>query len=185
MDPYDRGPALAVVDERAMPIRRAPVAAPLRAVRSEDQLNGRADEQKRPVLDDLEELAGPPLAGKEHPAHAMDDAILTLDDSDRVFRHHPNDSVGEGFSYDPDSADAAADFAGDLGAEFLAGASSGRDMSDLHMSDSDNDDNETPYLIEEVGENGEDVFFSVDEQSALEDDSLERPASRIRPRSTQ
>ena len=51
----------------------------------------------------------------------MDEPVHTLDDSDRVFRHHPNDQVSEGFSFDPDNADAAADLAGDLGAEFLEG----------------------------------------------------------------
>ncbi|WP_153817425.1 hypothetical protein [Polyangium spumosum] len=135
----------------------------------------------RPVLEDLDEFAAPPLPGKVHPADAMDEPVHTLDDSDRVFRHHPNDQVSEGFSFDPDNADAAADLAGDLGAEFLEGATRGRDMSDMIMSD-EGQDLDTPFLVEEIGAEAEDVYFSEDERAGLEDAAREqhKPASRKR-----
>src|SRR4051812_21108675 len=67
-------------------------------------------------VDDLDESSGPPIPSKSHPQNAMDDVVPTLDDSDRVFHHHPNEPVSEGFSFDPGNADAAADLAGELGA---------------------------------------------------------------------
>jgi hypothetical protein len=139
------------------------------------------------VLDDLEEFAAPPLAGKTHPSDAMDEAIPTLDDADRMFRHHPNEPMGEGFAFDPDTADAAADMAGDLGTEFLEGATRGQDMSDIHMSNMDNED-EGAFLIEEVGPDGGE-YFPEEDRSTLEDTGtggrLGRPSSRIRPGPTQ
>lgn len=136
----------------------------------------------RPVLEDLDEFAAPPLPGKVHPADAMDEPVHTLDDSDRVFRHHPNDQVSEGFSFDPDNADAAADLAGDLGAEFLEGATRGRDMSDMIMSDEDQDEELRPFLVEEIGAEAEDVYFSEEERGTMEDALREgtKPASRKR-----
>ena len=67
-----------------------------------------------PEADDQDEFSAPPIAGKEHPPDAMDEMVPTLDDSHRMFRHHPNEPVSEGFSFDPQGADAAADLAGDL-----------------------------------------------------------------------
>ena len=144
------------------------------------------ERRPRPVLEDLDEFSAPPLPGKVHPAEAMDEPVHTLDDSDRVFRHHPNDQVSEGFSFDPDNADAAADMAGELGADFLEGATRGRDMSDMMMSD-EGQDLDTPYLVEEIGAEAEDVYFSEEERVGMEDAARERskPASRKRAGSTE
>lgn len=139
------------------------------------------------VLDDLEEFAAPPLHGKTHPPAAMDEAVPTLDDADRMFRHHPNDQVSEGFSFDPDVGDAAADLAGDMGAEFLEGATRGRDISDMMMSEEEHME-ETPYLVEEVGPEGEDAYFSEEDRIEMESErggEFGQPASRTRARSTQ
>ncbi len=155
-----------------------------------------------PVGDDLDEFSAPPIAGKAHPRDAMDEMVPTLDDSDRTFRHHPSESAGERFSFDPDSADAAADLAGDLGSEFLEGATSGKDMSDIIATENDRDD-ETAYLLEDLGAEGEeeeeseeDAYSSESEEDigdaedALQADdrteqSTRKSPSRIRPRPTQ
>lgn len=99
----------------------------------------------------------------------MDEVVPTLDDSDRIFRHHPNDSVGERFSFDPESADAAADLAGELGSDFVEGATRGRDMSDVMLSEEEElSMSETPYLIETIGEEGEEMNLPEDEYDELE-----------------
>jgi len=121
------------------------------------------------VAEDRDEFSAPPLAGKVHPREAMDEMVPTLDDSDRLFRHHPNDQVSEGFSFDPESADAAADLAGDLGAEFLEGATEGRDMSDVIFSDDRND--EDTYIVEDYSEEGEEIeetYMAEDEVAKVE-----------------
>lgn len=181
-DPYYQGPSLPVADA---PIRNTNISAPSKAVAPAGNF-GPDDNRPMRVLDDLEEFAAPPLAGKTHPSDAMDEAVPTLDDADRMFRHHPNEPVGEGFAFDPDTADAAADMAGDLGTEFLEGATRGQDMSDIHMSQLDSED-EGAFLIEEVGPDGE--YFPEEDRSTLEDTGtggrLGRPSSRIRPGPTQ
>lgn len=93
----------------------------------------------------------------------MDEMVPTLDDSDRIFPHHPNEPVGERFSFDPESADAAADLAGELGADFVEGATRGRDMSDVILSEEEERLNETPFLVETIGEEGEEANLSTDE----------------------
>jgi len=103
----------------------------------------------------------------------MDEVVPTLDDSDRVFRHHPNESVGEGFSFDPESADAAADLAGDLGSEFLEGATRGRDMSDVILSE-DQEGLGEPFLVEEL--EPEDVFPEEPELRPLKRPKRARPS---------
>ena len=112
---------------------------------------GRA-EPPVPIVDDLEELVAPPLAGKLHPRDEMDDATPSLDDEVRRYRHHPNDAGGIEFGVDPDAADAAADLAGDLGSAFLAGATRGEDMSDLAMMADDRADDELPLVLDENAE---------------------------------
>lgn len=93
----------------------------------------------------------------------MDDVVPTLDDSDRRFLHHPNEPVSEGFSFDPDSADAAADLAGELGADFVEGATNGRDMSDVMLSEEEGLTYETPFVVETLGEGSEEPFLPEDE----------------------
>lgn len=95
----------------------------------------------------------------------MDDVVPTLDDSDRYFFHHPNEPVGEGFSFDPESADAAADLAGELGADFVEGATNGRDMSDVMFSEEEQDMiNETPFVVDTMGEGSEQPFLPDEEE---------------------
>jgi hypothetical protein len=114
-------------------------------------------------VDDLDELSAPPIPSKVHPANAMDDVVPTLDDSDRVFHHHPNEPVSEGFSFDPGNADAAADLAGELGADFLEGATRGRDMSDVMISEEDEIRGEASFVVETFGEEEEETYESEDE----------------------
>ncbi len=183
-------PARSAAKSARASVATAEATPPASTVRNSGSRHARGSSQSattynerfpRPVLEDLDEFAAPPLAGKVHPADAMDEVVPTLDDSNRVFRHHPNEPVGEGFSFDPDSADAAADLAGDLGAEFLEGATRGRDMSDMIMSDEERD-SETPFLVEEIGAESEEVYFPEEERSIMDDAARERtrPASRKR-----
>lgn len=128
-----------------------------------------------PNVDDLDEWSAPPIAGKAHPRDAMDEVVPTLDDSDRTLRHHPNEPMSEGFSYDPESADAAADLAGDLGAEFLEGATEGRDMSDVILSEEEGAGN-SPYLVEEFSPEGEETYVGEDESVDIEEPADEEEA---------
>ncbi len=66
--------------------------------------------------------------------------IPTLDDEVRGYHHHPNDAGCTEFEVNLDAADAAADLASDLGAEFLEGAARGQDVSDVVMSHDDDDE---------------------------------------------
>ncbi len=102
----------------------------------------------------------------------MDDVVPTLDDSDRQFLHHPNESVGEGFSFDPGNADAAADLAGELGADFVEGATRGRDMSDVMLSDEEDAGSESSFIIEVIDESDETAM----QEDALDD--LEIPPEK-------
>ena len=106
-------------------------------------------------LDDLDESFAPPIPSKVHPQSAMDDVVPTLDDSDRQFLHHPNEPVGEGFSFDPGNADAAADLAGELGADFVEGATNGRDMSDVRLSEEEDVGGESSFVVEMIDESDE------------------------------
>lgn len=125
-------------------------------------------------LDDLDESSGPPIPSKVHPQNAMDDVVPTLDDSDRLFRHHPNESAGERFSFDPENADAAADLAGELGADFVEGATRGRDMSDVMLSE-ENIIDETPFVLETLGEGAEETLLPEDEDLDIDTPPDELP----------
>lgn len=85
----------------------------------------------------------------------MDDVVPTLDDSDRTFPHHPNEPIHEGFSFDPVAADAAADLAGELSADFIAGATSGRDMSDVILSEEGTEGIEEDMIVGQMGDENE------------------------------
>jgi hypothetical protein len=112
---------------------------------------GRA-EPPVPIVDDLEELVAPPLAGKVHPPDDMDEATPALDDELRRYRHHPNDAGSVELHADPDAADAAADLASDLGSAFLSGATRGEDMSDLAMMADERAEDELPLVLDENAE---------------------------------
>ncbi|WP_437581360.1 hypothetical protein [Sorangium sp. So ce887] len=94
----------------------------------------------------MDAAAAPPLRGKVSPRSEISDVIPTLDDEVRGYHHHPNDAGCTEFEVNPDAADAAADLASDLGAEFLEGATRGQDISDVVMS---HDDDDLPYLLED------------------------------------
>lgn len=83
-----------------------------------------------------------------HPRKEISDVVPTLDDEVRRYHHHPNDAGCIEFETNPDSADAAADLASDLGAEFLEGATKGQDLSDVAMSHEDSE-GELPFLLED------------------------------------
>ncbi|AUX43279.1 hypothetical protein SOCE26_047230 [Sorangium cellulosum] len=106
--------------------------------------------------------AAPPLRAKVTPRSEIRDVVPTLDDEVRGYHHHPNDAGSTGFESNPDAADAAADLASDLGAEFLEGATRGQDLSDVVMSH--DDDGDLPYLLED-----EDVE-SAEQESEAEDE---------------
>lgn len=77
----------------------------------------------------------------------------TLDDSVRSYHHHPSEAGVTDFGFDPEAADAAADLAGDLGAQFLEGATLGEDVSDVAMSHDDREEeSDTPLLLEDEDE---------------------------------
>jgi len=130
---------------------------------------GRA-EAPFPILDDLGDEGRPPLHGKVHPRGDMDEVTPTLDDERRRYAHHPSDAGAIEFGFEPESADAAADLAGELGATFLAGATRGEDMSDLEMTRSDTGDEELTLLIDEDGA-----------EAIAEEEDTPRPSMRQRP----
>ncbi|KYF67296.1 hypothetical protein [Sorangium cellulosum] len=105
-------------------------------------------ELDEPFADMMDAETAPPLRGKVNPRSELSDVIPTLDDEVRGYHHHPNDAGTTEFEVNPDAADAAADLASDLGAEFLEGATKGQDMSDVAMSH-DDDDGDLPYLLED------------------------------------
>jgi hypothetical protein len=94
-----------------------------------------------------DEFGAPPLHGKMHP-HDMHFIVPTIDDSHHP--HHPNEAMSSEFDVDPDASDAAADLAGDLGAQFLEGITYGEDMSERALEDAEALENELPYLVEEM-----------------------------------
>jgi hypothetical protein len=101
------------------------------------------------MVDDLEDFAMPPLKAKSHPRGDMDEAQLTIDDESRESHHHPNDAGVVEFEVDPEEADAAADLAGDLGAQFLEGATFAEDRSERANHDSDASEAGVPFLLDE------------------------------------
>ncbi|AGP37204.1 hypothetical protein [Sorangium cellulosum] len=107
-----------------------------------------AIELDEPFGDVIDAAAAPPLRGKVSPRSELSDVVPTLDDEVRGYHHHPNDAGCTEFEVNPDAADAAADLASDLGAEFLEGATKGQDMSDVVMSH-DDDVGDLPYLLED------------------------------------
>ncbi|EYF08011.1 Hypothetical protein CAP_7033 [Chondromyces apiculatus DSM 436] len=94
------------------------------------------------------ENEAPPLRGKENFGPELSDAVPTLDDDVRSYRHHPNEAGSIVFDVNPHAGDAAADLASELGAEFLEGATRAQDVSDLHMMHEEMDP-ETAYIHEE------------------------------------
>lgn len=123
-----------------------------------------------------DEFEAPPIRGKEHPAAALSDAVPTLDDEVRNYHHHPNESGVVDFEVDPYAGDAAADLAGDLGSEFLEGATRGQDVSDVMMT-RDDQEGEAGFLYEEE-------MLGSSEEEEEEDEKEEgrpegaRPAAR-------
>jgi hypothetical protein len=109
----------------------------------------RAGELDEPFTSDMMDAeAAPPLRGKVNPRSELSDVIPTLDDEVRGYHHHPNDAGSIEFEVNPDAADAAADLASDLGAEFLEGATRGQDLSEVMMSHED-EEGDLPYLLED------------------------------------
>lgn len=108
------------------------------------------------LADDEDRFTRPPLRGKATPHRDMGNVTPTLDDPRRDYHHHPNDPATTDFDVDPDAADAAADLAGDLGAQFLEGATMVEDMSERAIIDADaSEEAELPYLFEESMEEDE------------------------------
>jgi hypothetical protein len=105
-----------------------------------------------PQVDELDESIAPPIASKAQPANAMDDVVPTLDDSDRTLPHHPNEPISEGFTSDPIAADAAADLAGEFSADFIEGATGGRDRSDVILSDEGTEGIEEDMIVGRMGD---------------------------------
>ncbi|MGK3962964.1 hypothetical protein WMF38_02090 [Sorangium sp. So ce118] len=147
-------------EDRTDPGRpRKPAEAPSSAPPAAPRLV--TSELDDPFGDMMDAGAAPPLRGKANPRSELSDVVPTLDDESRGYHHHPNDAGCTEFEVNPDAADAAADLASDLGAEFLEGATRGQDISDVAMS---HDDDDLPYLLED-----EDVE-SVDPDAEGEDE---------------
>ncbi|MCC6558355.1 MAG: hypothetical protein IT372_35900, partial [Polyangiaceae bacterium] len=127
-----------------------------------------------PDVRDLDELEAPPIAGKAHPSADLHAAVPTLDDDARDYHHHPNESGAVEFEVNPYSDDAAADLAGDLGSEFIEGATRGQDMSDVVMS-RDEAESELPFLVETEAEPPPER-----EEAAEEGNRAARPRSRAK-----
>ncbi|HSN97963.1 MAG TPA: hypothetical protein VLS89_06680, partial [Candidatus Nanopelagicales bacterium] len=129
-------------------------------------------------IDDLDEpfpgedADTPPIPGKVNPSHELSDAVPTLDDEARHYRHHPNESGVVDFDVDPYAGDAAADLAGDLGSEFLEGATRGQDMSDVMMS-RDDQEGDAPFLYEEEMLNVSDEQEDEEERAEFGEDEAE------------
>lgn len=104
------------------------------------------------LRNEREDSSLPPLPGKTHPPMDKNDATPTLDDEVRNYHHHPNETGTTEFGFDPEAADAAADLAGELGSQFLEGATRGEDLSSRVLSDEDQDENELPFVIEDAFE---------------------------------
>lgn len=136
-----------------------------------------ADEGPLYHLDELDESSGPPIPGKVNPRAAMDDVVPTLDDSDRPYRHHPNESGSEALTFDPENADAAADLAAELGADFLEGATRGRNMSDVILSEEADAMNETSFILEPA-DDGDESNEELDEEPV----EVEKPRYEVRPK---
>lgn len=137
---------------RPPPSRDRPV--PAAVARDRDALpppRGQRPNDERDLGDpDLD--VTPPMPAKVHPRQDMDDAYPSIDDSDRPYLHHPTDAAAVDFEVDPESADAAADLAGDLGAQFLEGATFGEDLSERAVEHEDEVDTELPYVVEDESE---------------------------------
>jgi hypothetical protein len=101
-----------------------------------------------PRVNDLDELEEPPIPGKVHPSGEISDVVPTLDDEVRNYHHHPNEPGSIEFEVDPYAGDAAADLAGDLGSEFLEGATRGQDLSDV-LATRDDRETEAPLVYTE------------------------------------
>ena len=125
-----------------------------------------------PNIDALDDLDAPPLHSKVHPSNDISDVVPTLDDEVRGYHHHPNDAGTTEFDVDPGTSDAAADLAGDLGSEFLEGATRGQDMSDVIMS-RDEAESELPFLF--------DTEAVYDTEPGPPDEDAQ-PTQRITPR---
>lgn len=123
----------------------------------------------------LSEPAAPPLPGKVHPPAEMSDATPTLDDEVRGYHHHPNEVGTTEFGFDPEAADAAADLAGDLGSQFLEGATRGEDISDRMVRAEEEAEVDVSFLLEEETELTEGVATEDEGES-------EAPAPRRRRR---
>jgi hypothetical protein len=125
-----------------------------------------APPEELPELSEEEDLVSPPIHAKDHPRPEMHDATPTLDDEVRSYHHHPNDAGVTVFGFDPEAADAAADLAGELGTQFLEGATRGEDHGDRVMEAEDALDSEMPFVIEDLepDEQGEEGASDREEQ---------------------
>lgn len=151
-----------------------------RAAGRRGQVTTTLDNLDEPFLNDLDEAEAPPIPGKVHPSAELSDAIPTLDDEVRHFRHHPNETGSIEFEVNPYLGDAAADLAGDLGSEFLEGATRGQDISDIHMLH-DDQEADTAFLYEDAIIEGDDVEEDEDLIAMSPDDEIEserRPLDR-------
>ncbi len=123
--------------------------------------------------DDREEFVAPPLPAKQHPAAEMGFVVPTSDDDVRQHPHHPNEGATMEFDVDPEAADAAADLAGDLGAQYLEGATFGEDVSERAIEDTEAEEAELPLLLEEE---------ALDTTAEPEEEEAEPAASGVRAR---
>jgi hypothetical protein len=127
-----------------------------------------------PLSEDFEDdHVAPPMRGKTNPRGDMEDAVPTLDDEHRSYHHHPQDTAGVLFGFDPIAADAAADLAGELGSQFLEGATRAQDMSERVVEAEDEEEAAgAPFGIDEelgAADESEEMVRSAMEESETEE----------------
>jgi hypothetical protein len=124
------------------------------------------------------DYVGPPLSAKTNPPDAMDDALPSLDDEHRSYRHHPSENEAIEFEIDPLAGDAAADLAADLGSQFLEGATRGEDLGSRVLALDDDSDAPLDLLLDEGDRESDDET----EAEAEAPPAPPRPSPRRRSR---
>lgn len=135
------------------------------------------DPRSEAPANDYDAFTAPPLHAKTNPPAEMNDAALPIDDERRAGQHHPQDSGVTDFEFEPEAADAAADLAGELGSQFLEGATRGEDLSARVSESEDSEEaHDLPFLVEEEGP----PSIVVVPESGSEDVDQEAPTLRMK-----
>lgn len=149
------------------PSEAAPAAGKERVLRRQMANNPPQDVNYR-----SDRYESPPLRGKSHPPADMGFVVPASDDVRRV-----NHRDFTEFEVDPVAADAAADLAGELGAQFLEAALEGEEASDL-AAEHEHGPGRMQLLLDDASDR---MYEEVTDEELL--DITNVPAPRIpRPR---